>query len=176
MEASEAGSQGPTYYLRKSDAGEPLPESWQKSELRTESGAQLYDYVGSDSPSLGDEWEAYSPETHGPAVLADEPLTEQPDTSQAPVAAEQEKAIVGDAGLGESQPSPGMASQDTPLVNATAPQAQSGVPLPEDRAAGVEPNEEMRGTVAPPHSPLGSAPAGATPAQGQPAAAEPVAE
>jgi hypothetical protein len=89
------------------------------------------------------------------------------ESSHAPAATAQQEAIVGNAGLGEQQPAPGFVSQDTPLIGAQAPQAQSGVPLPEDRAAGVQPNEDMRGSVATPHSPGGSVPAGATEAQGQ---------
>jgi hypothetical protein len=83
--------------------------------------------------------------------------TDQPDPEHAPVAAAAEEVIVGDAGLGESQPSAGHVSQDTPLVNATPPEAQSGVPLAEDRAAGVVADPTVRGTVAPPVGPVGEA-------------------
>lgn len=69
-----------------------------------------------------------------------------PDPSHAPVAEEAQEAIIGDPGLrGEQQPlqnegTPG--NVNTPnRTSAPPPEAQSGVPLAEDRAAGVEPGE-----------------------------------
>jgi hypothetical protein len=90
----------------------------------------------------------------------------EPVAGHAPAAAAQERIIVGDAGLGEQQPVEAEQSQNTPLINGGPPQFQSGVALPEDRAAGVEANPEMTGMVAPPHSEVGSAPAGAPVTQG----------
>jgi hypothetical protein len=163
MEASQAGlKDGFTLYLKILAGGDPLPGVWESAPLRTEEGAQLYYFTTDTSPGqppsidLGEEWAVYSPEAHGAAVpvTSEEPKpevqpNEQPDASHAPAAVANEKAIVGDAGLGEQQPSNGLASQDVPLVNATPPQAQSGVPLAEDRAAGVEADPEVAGTVAP---------------------------
>lgn len=56
-----------------------------------------------------------------------------------------EPVIVGDSG---QQPLSASAQHDPNAVGPTsAPPAglQSGVPLPEDRAAGVQPNEQFRG-------------------------------
>jgi hypothetical protein len=79
-----------------------------------------------------------------------------PDAEHAPAATTAQDVIVGQSGLGEQQPQEGLGSnQNTPLVGATQPAAQSGVPLPEDRAAGVEANTEMKGMVAPPVGQVG---------------------
>lgn len=67
----------------------------------------------------------------------------------------EQNVIVGDSGL---QPLSQLAQVDPNRVGPTSappPDAQSGVPLPEDKAAGVQPNEEFRG------SPEGRTPEGA---------------
>lgn len=76
-----------------------------------------------------------------PAPDSDE---RNPARDQAPVASDAQDAVVGDPGLrDEQQPvqNEGTASAvDRPVrTSAPPPSAQSGVPLAEDRAAGVEP-------------------------------------
>jgi hypothetical protein len=68
-----------------------------------------------------------------------------PARDQAPVATDAQEAIKGDPGLHEQQPIGNEGSPtaiDRPVAtSAPPPSAQSGVPLPEDRAAGVEPGD-----------------------------------
>lgn len=66
-----------------------------------------------------------------------------PARDQAPVATDAQEAIVGDPGLREQQPF-GNEGSPTAVDRAVAtsappPSAQSGVPLSEDRQAGIEP-------------------------------------
>lgn len=76
-----------------------------------------------------------APETEAPQTDAAKAAEEQ-----SPVATARDKAIVGNSGLFEQQPVPAQGDPDSPVrTSAPPPQAQSGVPLPEDRAAGVEP-------------------------------------
>lgn len=75
---------------------------------------------------------------------ADAPVSEEernPAVEQSPAATDAQDAIIGDPGLrDEQQPAQGPGSQDVPLrTSPPPPEAQSGVPLPEDRQAGVEP-------------------------------------
>lgn len=69
-----------------------------------------------------------------------------PARDQAPVATDAQEAAVGDPGLHEQQPFGNEGSPtavDRPVAtSAPPPSAQSGVPLPEDRAAGVEPDPD----------------------------------
>lgn len=100
--------------------------------------------------------EAQGPDTQGGAPPAaeeareaatPEPVAEEeanPARDQAPVATDAQDTIVGDPGLrGEQQPQQNegaSGSANTPVrTSPPPPSAQSGVPLPEDRAAGVEP-------------------------------------
>lgn len=64
-----------------------------------------------------------------------------PEPEQSPVATERNKAIQGDPGFGEGQaPQSVAANADAPFAQSPPPPAaQSGVPLQEDRDAGVEP-------------------------------------
>lgn len=65
---------------------------------------------------------------------------EGPAEDQSPVATARDKAIVGDSGLFEQQPQTMSGDPDTPVRTSAPPaELQSGVPLPEDRAAGVQP-------------------------------------
>jgi hypothetical protein len=103
-------------------------------------------------PSEAEAQETQNDEVEVGTTETDEQLhaAEEHDPDHAPRAQQEQDAIVGSAGLGESQPiEPGSPSQDTPLVNAQSPQAQSGVALPEDRAAGVQPDPRFKGMVAP---------------------------
>lgn len=115
-----------------------------------------------------------TPATPEAGASPDQPApvgTAQPDPSHAPAAAKEEETIVADAGLGEQQPVEPGHSQDTPAIGSTPPQAQSGVPLPEDRAAGVQPDPTVAGTVAPSGASMGD-PAVATETPAQPTADE----
>lgn len=79
-------------------------------------------------------------------------MTDEQQEQHAPVAEEAQDVIVGDNGLREGQPIPSDTfNPNAVLQGSQPPQAQSGVPLDEDKAAGVQPNPEMSGMVAPPH-------------------------
>jgi hypothetical protein len=68
----------------------------------------------------------------------------------APVATQQQDVIVAESGLGEQQPiNSETGNPDQVAVNVSSPRAQSGVPLPEDRRAGMEANPEAAGMNAP---------------------------
>jgi len=87
----------------------------------------------------------------------------EPAVHQSPVATDAMRAIVGDHGMrGAQEPADAFASSTANIPVATSappPEAQSGVPLAEDRAAGVKP-----GPVVPPVGgsdlPAQSAPSG----------------
>jgi hypothetical protein len=72
-----------------------------------------------------------------------------PAVDQAPAATEAQNAIIGDPGLrDEQEPQASVGSADIPhRTSAPPPAAQSGVPLPEDRAAGIQPG--VKGPVVP---------------------------
>lgn len=153
----------------------PVPGSGSAENAASEGAAQE-----GGTPSATDQSAATAPDLAQGAPVAsqaDQPApagTQQPDPAHAPAAAAEEGVIVGDAGLGEQQPvAPGSGSQNVPAVGSTAPQAQSGVPLPEDRVAGVQPDPSVAGTVAPSGESVGD-PAVATEqaAAGTPASAQ----
>jgi hypothetical protein len=88
---------------------------------------------------------AASPEVGGGAVPVP-PEGEPPAVDQAPVAHEAQNAIIGDPGFRNEQQPLGNEGQPTNVdipvrTSAPPPSLQSGVPLPEDRAAGVEPGQ-----------------------------------
>lgn len=65
-----------------------------------------------------------------------------PAVEQSPVATAAGKVIVGDSGMYEQQPVNSASNVDTPLRTSAPPaELQSGVPLAEDRAAGVQPGQ-----------------------------------
>src|SRR5581483_10868932 len=82
-----------------------------------------------------------------PSASDEERLSDLPDeernpaVDQAPAATAAQDVVVGDPGLrDEQQPVASVGSPDIPVrTSAPPPSAQSGVPLPEDRAAGVQP-------------------------------------
>jgi hypothetical protein len=82
-------------------------------------------------------------DAHATPTAGDQPVSDaerNPARDQAPVATDRMEAIVGDPGFREQQPPVGFADANTPLSSsAPPPAAQSGVPLAEDRAAGVRP-------------------------------------
>lgn len=132
----------------------PIPEGWavydptvHGAAVPAEVPAAADPTRASDAPAA-DATPADAPATD-PASSGSEQADDGDPSEHAPAATQNEKVIVGDAGLGEQQPSGGFTSQDVPVVNASPPQAQSGVPLAEDRAAGVQADEAMRGQVAP---------------------------
>lgn len=92
---------------------------------------------------------------------------DHPAVDQAPVAEERQRAIVGDSGMFEQEPrSPTSDPANTPHATSAPPaQLQTGVPLPEDRAAGVQPGPAgplpgpTPGTTAPAEAPAVEAPA-----------------
>lgn len=64
------------------------------------------------------------------------PGSSDPAAEQSPVATENQKTITGDPGFGEQQPRSPLGNADAPVASsAPPPGAQSGMPLPEDRAA-----------------------------------------
>jgi hypothetical protein len=76
----------------------------------------------------------------------DEQSSPDAPEQHAPVAEKAQEAIVGDNGLREQQPPPSDTfNPNAVLQGSQPPQAQSGVPLQEDKAAGVQPNPEMSG-------------------------------
>lgn len=98
--------------------------------------------VPEDSRSrVGDGDAAPAASEERPAADSEE---RNPAADQAPVATEAQDTIIGDPGIRDEQvPQGSVGSQDVPVrTSAPPPSAQSGVPLPEDRAAGVEPDRE----------------------------------
>lgn len=85
-----------------------------------------------------------------------EAAARNPAAEQAPTATERQEAIQGDPGLREQDPMAAVDdSANTPVrTSAPPPGVQTGVPLAEDRAAGVEPGSP--GPEPPPHSEGGS--------------------
>ena len=104
---------------------------------------------------------AQAPEPEAPAQA---PEPEEPDRNpaeeQAPVATATQNAIIGDPGFRDEQnPIPAGAGVDTPLRTSAPPaELQSGMPLPEERAAEAAPAEP-----APAAEPAAEAPAEAAP-------------
>lgn len=68
-------------------------------------------------------------------------VPDPPATEQSRIASERQRAIAGDSGLYEQQPQRSEGdSANTPLRTSPLPaELQSGVPLAEDREAGVQP-------------------------------------
>ena len=90
----------------------------------------------------------------------EEPPNRNPAEEQAPIATAAQNAIIGDPGFRDEQnPIPAGAGVDTPLRTSAPPaELQSGMPLPEERAAGAAPAEP-----APAAEPAAEAPAEAAP-------------
>jgi hypothetical protein len=109
------------------------------------------DPTAAGAPAEGDggaEGEAGGPTDAPVPTASDEErlsdLSEEernPAVEQSPAATAAQDAVVGDPGLrDEQQPVGSVPNPDTPVrTSAPPPSAQSGVPLPEDRAAGVQP-------------------------------------
>lgn len=98
--------------------------------------------AGTSDAGTSDAGNPASEDAAPPAEDAEAAQGAGPAVDQAPVATERGNAIVGDSGLYEQQPESGFNDQDTPVrTSAPPPSLQSGVPLPEDRAAGVQPGE-----------------------------------
>lgn len=73
-----------------------------------------------------------APPQPAPAPAASREL---PAEDQAPVASERDKAIVGDSGLFNQQPTGSIGDPDTPVRSSAPPaQMQSGIPVPEPEA------------------------------------------
>src|ERR1700747_395322 len=74
----------------------------------------------------------------------DNPASSDPPIEQSPVAPANQKSITGAPGFGEQQPRQPLGNVDTPLASsAPPPQAQAGMPLPEDRAAAAQAREAV---------------------------------
>lgn len=77
-----------------------------------------------------------------PAAPEEAPEAQGPAVDQSPVASARDAAITGDSGLFEQQPQPVAADPNSPHRTSAPPASlQSGVPLAEDRAAGVQAGE-----------------------------------
>lgn len=87
--------------------------------------------------------QAEATEEHGtPAgAMQDEEVDRSPARDQSPVASDAQDAITGDPGFGEQVPQTsegGTSAVDRPVgTSMPSPEAQSGMPLPEERAAAA---------------------------------------
>lgn len=83
---------------------------------------------------------------------APEASEQSPAPEQSPVASAAQEAITGDHGMTQEPQAPGGGAQNTPhATSAPPPEAQPGIPLEADRAAGVQPGESSTlGTPATP--------------------------
>lgn len=136
----------------------PRPGSdTQVGERREQGGPSAFPGVAQGDREEGVENRAV--ETARDEVPEDEEL--RPAAEQAPVATEAEEAIIGDPGFREQQPrinEGGPQSANQPHASsAPPPSRQSGVPLAEDREAGVEPGP--KGPVNPVREDEGEVPA-----------------
>lgn len=138
MEASQSGAEGTTQGAEGAEG-----QGAERTEPGQVAGGQATTEPLADSPSPGPAATAEGTGEEPPLSHADADAERDPAAEQAPAATEAQDAIIGDQGTrGEQQPDQALGSQDTPLrTSPPPPEAQSGVPLPEDRAAGVQPGE-----------------------------------
>lgn len=110
-------------------------EAEQSTGLHPTGSATESDANKAVDPTIGDHENTGGPaDSHDPAALVGGPAEDQ-----APVATDNQKAIVGDSGLYEQEPFDASGNSADQVHRTSAPPAalQNGVPLPEDRAAGV---------------------------------------
>lgn len=149
--------------MEASQTGPGQPQEGQEGTGAAEGGdeqAPLATTTGQDpqtAPTHESEGEGAAPDSE----------ERNPAREQAPAATDAQDAIIGDPGLRDEQQPLGNegtpSNADTPhRTSAPPPTGQSGVPLPEDRDAGVQPGDEPQ----PGAQPAGEPPAGEPPAQG----------